>query len=52
MSQIEPHWTCVGDLLSLALVNDQAPLEKLQETGRFFPLRYDHLQTQQDKRSI
>lgn len=49
---MEPHCTSVGDLLSLALVNDQAPLEKLQETWRLFPLRYHHLQTQQDKRSI
>lgn len=42
-----PYCTCVGRPVSPALVNDQASLEELQETGRLLSLRHHHLQEQQ-----
>lgn len=43
----KPSWfysTCVdGSFLLLSFVNDQASLEKLQETGGLFSLRHNHL---------
>lgn len=44
------YCTCISECpLSLALVNDQASLEKLQETGRLLSLRYNHLQRKKKK---
>lgn len=47
-----PYCTCVDGVVSLALVNDQASLEELQETGRLLSLGHHHLQEQRAQSSV